>query len=77
MIGESFNNSTEDSKSFASSGSGCGSMVSSDEDNNWMMQANEGAAEFFERMLSWLDNIQVFEQLMQQTIEDDSKKEKN
>ena len=41
MIGENFDNSTEDSKSFGISDSGCGSMVSSDEDNNWMMQANE------------------------------------
>ena len=41
-------------------------MVSTDEDKNWMMQANEEVVEFSERILSRLDSIQYFEQLMQQ-----------
>ena len=49
---------------------GYGSMVSSDEDNNWMMQADEEAVEFLERMFSWFDSVQNFEHLMQQWIGD-------
>ena len=70
MIGESSDNSTGDSKSFASSESGSRSIVSSDEDNNWMMQTNEEAVDFLERMLFWLDSIHNFEQFMQKRIED-------
>ena len=52
---------------------GYGSMESSDKDNNWIMRANEKAVEFLDCMLSRLDSIQSFEQLMRQWIEDDSK----
>ena len=68
MIGEILESSTEDSKSFWSD-SGFDSMVLCDEDNNWMMQANEDVVKFFQGILSWLDIIQNFEQLMQQSIE--------
>ena len=73
MIIEKFDISTEDSKSFPSSDSGYGYMVSSDEDNNCMMQANDEAVKFLERMWSWSGSIQSFEQLMQPRIEDELK----
>ena len=38
-----------------------------------MMQANEEAVKFLERMWPWSDSIQSFEQLMQPGIEDELK----
>ena len=58
MIGENFDSSTEDSKSFASIDCGYGSMLSCDQSNNWMILAEEEALDFLERMLSWLDSMQ-------------------
>ena len=66
MFGEKIDKPTENSKSFVTTDGGYGSLVSSDKDNNWTMQAKIEAVEKLERMLPWLVSIQKFEELMQQ-----------
>ena len=51
-------------------------MALSDEANMWMVQAKEEAVNFLDRILSWLDSIQNFEQLLQQWTEDSENWEK-
>ena len=59
-MGETFEISTEDSKTLAISDSGYGSMVWSDEEYNWVMQAKEKAVDFLERMLYWFEEYLNF-----------------
>ena len=45
--------------------SGYNSMVSSDEEEEQLIQVNNDAVVFLERLLSWLDRIQTLEEQLE------------
>ena len=50
--------------------SGYNSMVSSDEEEEQLIQVNNDAVVFLERLLSWLDRIQTLEEQLEDWFEE-------
>ena len=50
--------------------SGYNSMVSSDEEEEQLIQVNNDAVVFLERLLSWLDRIQTLEEQLHDWFEE-------
>ena len=65
-----FENLSNESDSLATD-SGYDSMVSFDEDDDGLMHLNVEVVELFERLLSWLDQVQQNDDILQDWMIDD------
>ena len=65
-----FENLSNESESLATD-SGYDSMVSFDEDDDGLMHLNVEVVELFERLLSWLDQVQQNDDILQDWMIDD------
>ena len=65
-----FENLSNESDSLATD-SGYDSMVSFDEDDDGLMHLNVEVVELFERLLSWLDQVQQIDDILQDWMIDD------
>ena len=65
-----FENLSNESDSLATD-SGYDSMVSFDEDDDGLMHLNVEVVELFERLLSWLDQVQKIDDILQDWMIDD------